>query len=99
MYQPSRCSLKGVDTERCASKDDDVPPFSRFPTGGRHEAVCEQMGVDLGAVPHPLEEGKSVSKDAGLLKRWIVMSHIGCEENKPPFIRAWKPSLSISFLN
>ena len=25
---------------------------------------------------------------------WIVMSHIGWEENKPPFISVWKPSPS-----
>jgi len=34
-------------------------------------------GVDLGAVPHRLEEGKSASEDAGPEGGWIVMSHIG----------------------
>ena len=47
MCQPSRCSPKGVDTRRCASKD-----------------AGPQRGVDLGAVPHRLEEGKSASEDA-----------------------------------
>ena len=36
-----------------------------------------QRGVDLGAVPHRLEEGKSASEDAGPEGGWIVMSHIG----------------------
>ena len=60
MCQPSRCSPKGVDTRRCASKD-----------------AGPQRGVDLGAVPHRLEEGKSASEDAGPRRGWIVMSHIG----------------------
>ena len=51
MCQPSRCSPKGVDTRRCASKD-----------------AGHQRGVDLGAVPHRLEEGKSACEDAGLRK-------------------------------
>ena len=33
--------------------------------------------MDLGAVPHQLEEGKSASEDAGPERGWIVMSHIG----------------------
>ena len=48
MCQSSRCSPKGVDTKRCASKD----------TGPKRE-------VDLGVVPHRLEERKSAIKDAG----------------------------------
>ena len=35
------------------------------------------MGVDLGAVPHRLEEEKSASEDTGPQRRWIAMSHIG----------------------
>ena len=34
-----------------------------------------QIGVDLGAVPHRLEERKSASENAGP-QGWIVMSHI-----------------------
>ena len=34
-------------------------------------------GMDLGAVRHRLEEGKSASEDAGLEGEWIVMSHVG----------------------
>ena len=60
MCQPSRCSPKGVDTRRCASKD-----------------AGPQRELDLGVVPHRLEEGKSVSEDAGPKGGWIVMSHIG----------------------
>ena len=60
MCQPFRCSPKGVDTRRCASKD-----------------AGPQRGVDLGAVPHRLEEGKSASEDAEPRRGWIVMSHIG----------------------
>ena len=36
-----------------------------------------KSGVDLGAVPHRLEKGKSVNEDAGPEWGWIVMSHIG----------------------
>ena len=39
--------------------------------------VGPQREVDLGAVPHRLEEGKSASEDAGSRRGWIVMSHIG----------------------
>ena len=60
MCQPSRCSPKGVDTRRCASKH-----------------AGPQRVVDLGAVPHRLEEEKSVNEDAGPQRGWIVMSHIG----------------------
>ena len=42
-----------------------------------------QRGVDLGVVPHRLEEEKSVSEDAGLRREgWIVMSHIGWGEEQ-----------------
>ena len=41
-----------------------------------------QNGVDLGAVSHRLEEGNSANEDARPEGRWIVMSHIGWEENK-----------------
>ena len=34
-------------------------------------------GVDLEAIPHRLEERKSVSENAGPEGGWIVMSHIG----------------------
>ena len=52
------------------------------PKRGRHEVVLVRMlgpkgRVDLGAVPHQLEEGKSVSRMLGPEGRWIVMSHIG----------------------
>ena len=36
-----------------------------------------QRGVNLGVVPHRLEEGKSASEDTGPRRGWIVMSHIG----------------------
>ena len=41
---------------------DDVPAFSLFPEGGRHEACASKdagpgRGVDLVAVPHRLKEG------------------------------------------
>ena len=36
-----------------------------------------QRMVDLGVVPHRLEEEKSVSEDVGLQRGWIVMSHVG----------------------
>ena len=42
--------------------------------GGEHWAP---KGMDLGVVPHRLEEGKSASEDAGPRRGWIVMSHIG----------------------
>ena len=50
---------------------DNVPTFSLFPEGGVDTRQCAskdvgpQGGVDLGAVPHRLEEGKSASEDAG----------------------------------
>ena len=52
------------------------------PKVGRHKAVCQDgrwapKGVDLGSVPHQLEEGKSASKDARSRRGWIVMSHVG----------------------
>jgi len=44
------------------------------PKGGGHEAMCQQgcwvpKGVDFMGVPHRLEKGKSVSKDAGPRRR------------------------------
>ena len=36
-----------------------------------------QTGVDLGVVPHRLEEGKNACEDVGPRRGWIVMSHIG----------------------
>ena len=78
---------RGVDMRRCASKD-----------------AGPQREVDLGVIPHRLEEGKSVSEDViGGRKecqrgRWAPKGGgLWCptlvgEENKPPFIRAWKPS-------
>ena len=50
---------------------DDVPAFSLFPKGGQTRGGVPvrtlglKRGVDLGAVPHRLEEGKSASEDAG----------------------------------
>ena len=52
-----------------------------------------QRGVDLGAVPHRLEEGKSVGEDAGSRRAVDCDVPVG-EENKLPFIKVWKPSLS-----
>ena len=49
MCQPSRCSPKGRVDTRRGANKDARP----------------QMGVDLGAVPHRLEEGKRVSEEAG----------------------------------
>ena len=50
-------------------------------------------GVDLGAVPHRLEEGKSASEDAGPKGEGIVMSHIGLEgkpeSESPPLADAF----------
>ena len=44
-----------------------------------------QRGVDLGAVPHRLEEGKSASRTLG--RGWIVMSHIGWGGEQNTLIR------------
>ena len=70
MCQPSRCSPKGVNSRRCASKD----------------------AGPLGAVPHRLEEGKSVIEDVGPRRGWIVMSHIGWEGERTTIYKVWKPS-------
>ena len=69
------------DTGRCAS-------FLVVPRRGVDTRQCaskdagSRRGVDLGVVPHRLEEGKSASEDAGPRRGWIVMSHIGRGEEQ-----------------
>ena len=56
-------------------------------------------GVDLGAVPHRLEEGKSVSENVGPERGWIVMSHIGWGGEQITLYkgRVWKLPLAYAF--
>ena len=55
-------------------------------------------GVDLGAVPHRLEEGKSASEDAGPQRGWIVMSHIDWGGDQIAIYKGVKPFPSRFFL-
>ena len=55
---------------RCSPKGVDTRQCANKDTGPK-------KWVDLGAVSHRLEEGKSASKDAEPRRGWIVMSHIG----------------------
>ena len=81
------------DTERC----DSLLAVPRMGVDTRRctsEDAGPQRGVDLGAVPHRLEEGKSASEDAGPRRGVDCDVPHGWEENKPQFIRVWKPSPS-----
>ena len=50
--------------------------------------------MDLGAIPHRLDERKSASDDAGPKDGWIVMSHIGWGGEQITLYKVWKPSPS-----
>ena len=78
MCQPSRCSPKGggVDTRRCASKN--AGPKGGGGFGG---------GPTLIGGRKKCQRGRWAPKGGGLWCPTLVG-----EENKPPFIRAWKPS-------
>ena len=65
------------DTGRCAS----LLAVPRMGVDTRHYAGPHRV-VDLGAVPHRLEEGKSARRTLGPEGGWIVMSHIGWGEEQ-----------------
>ena len=71
MCQPSRCSPKGIDKRRCASKD--AGPQRRVDLEGIPHRLEKEMSADLEGVPHRLEKEMSASEDAGPRRGWIVM--------------------------
>ena len=69
------------DTRRCVSLLA-VPRRGVDTTRCASKDAGSQKGMDLGAVPHRLEEGKSASEDARPRRGWIVMSHIDWGEEQ-----------------